>query len=104
MSNMERNKGKLIPTNMTPAEYAEIAVTGKLPSYCDTKEEMLRSNEDDYAVVILKDMVYKVEFEVCKDTDGDFADVVCNADGTIDFHTYHYNGAGTWSELVEDEL
>ena len=27
-----------------------------------------------------------------------------NEDGSIDFHTYHYNGGGHWTEVVEEAL
>jgi len=102
MSEMELNKGKLIPTNKTPAEYAEIAVTGKLPKFYDSKEECLRENEDDYNVTIINDMVYLVEFEIRGECATDFADARKNEDGSIDFLTYHYNGSAHWTEIVDE--
>jgi hypothetical protein len=49
--------------------------------------------------------VYSVEWEIKRGTScPEFADVKVNEDGSIDFHTYHYNGGGHWSEIVEDEL
>ena len=64
MSEMERNKGKLIPTEMTE----EIAM--KLVN--DRGEGL-----DGYET-------YLEKFE--------------------DFHTYHYNGGGYWTEVVEAQL
>ena len=104
MSEMELNKGKLIPTNKTAKEYAEIAVTGKLPKYADSKEEVLRDNQEDYNVVIMGDLVYKVEFEICGESATDFADAKRNEDGSIDFLTYHYNGSAHWTEIVEEVM
>lgn len=104
MSDMERNKGKLIPNPNSIEQVAE-EVVEKIPSYYDDKTEYFLDNAEEYGYVILNSKVYKVEFDVRRETDcPDFADVKVNEDGTIDFHTYHYNGGAHWTEVVEDGL
>jgi len=48
---------------------------------------------------------FRVEWEVEGETDApEFAEVTENKDGSISFHTYHYNGGAHWTELVEEKL
>ena len=89
MSEVERNKGKLIPTGIDTELF----------------------NEDDFdnlfenGFVEINGEIYEVQWEVERDTCSDyFADVTENTDGSIDFHTMHYNGGGHWTEVVEDAL
>ena len=88
MSSIERNKGKLIPVVNNPTlDYAD----------WDTLYNL--------GYVRVKNIVYSVEWEV--EGEGDcsyFADVKVNPDGSIDFHTLHYNGGGFWTEIIEDKL
>lgn len=98
MSSMERNKGKLVPTTWEN-------ILQKLPP--DTEENnydyMDRVCEAGY--VMIKDTYYAVVWEVNQDDDCcGFADVKTNTDGSIDFHTYHYNGGGYWTEVIEGAL
>lgn len=89
MSNMERNKGKLIPIGVDTEHF--------------TEDDYETYQENGYEVI--DGEIYKVEWEVRRETDCcDFADVKVNEDGSIDFHTYHYNGGGHWTELVEHAL
>ena len=89
MSDMERNKGKLVPTDITTEGFTD-------GDWDEFYEKGL------YAI---NGKVYSVIWEVEQDTDcSEFADVVVNEDGTINFHTYHYNGGAHWSEVVGDEL
>lgn len=89
MSSMERNKGKLIPLNIDTENF--------------TGEDLETCYENGQ--VIIDDEIFDVEWIVKGDTDSyGFADVVENEDGTIDFHTYHYNGGGDFSEVIGDEL
>jgi hypothetical protein len=79
MSEVERNKGKLFPLFQ-----ASVMQEDHLDDYL---------NENYETKMRLGDWVYDVKFEVERDTDSyDFADVNKNEDGTISFHTMHYNG------------
>lgn len=102
MSNMERNKGKLIPLYKSIEQVAD-EVVGKFPGYYDSKVEYFLDNAEDFGFVILNSKVFKVEFEVQRGTN-EFADVKVNEDGSVDFHTYHYNGSAHWTEFVEEVL
>lgn len=89
MSDFERNKGKLIPVNVDTEHFSE----------------------DDYntyfenGFVVVDGEVYEVEWEVEAETDSyNFCEVKENEDGTIDFHTMHYNGGGSFVEIVESSL
>ena len=85
MSENERNKGKLIPIGVDTEHF-----TGDdFDAY------------DDAGYVIIDREVYEVAWEIFRDTDStEFADVKENEDGSIDFHTYHYNGGAHWTEVV----
>lgn len=86
MSSMERNKGKLIPTGID------------LENYTDDDIDNLYEN----GMIIIDGEVYEVVYEIKADTDCyDFADVKVNTDGSIDFHTMHYNGGAGLSEVIE---
>lgn len=89
MSEMERNKGKLIPVDVDTEHF--------------TEEDYETYQENGF--VVFDKEIYEVEWAIQRDTDCyDFADVVENDDGTINFHTYHYNGGAHWIEVVEDAL
>lgn len=89
MSEMERNKGKLIPVDVDTEHF--------------TEEDYETYQENGF--VVIDNQIYEVEWETQRDTDCyDFADVIENDDGTINFHTYHYNGGAHWTELIEDAL
>lgn len=108
MSDMERNKGKLIPFNLTEA-VAKQLVQSKGEELDDFFENYLEQVSDDYtwydeSLCRVNDKWYKVEFEVRKGDSYEFAEVTENEDGTVDFHTYHYNGGAHWTEVVEDAL
>jgi len=88
MSEMERNKGKLIPIGVDTELFSE----EDFDTYTDN------------GFIIIDGEVYSVEWEVNGETDfPQFADIKQNTDGSISFHTYHYN-SGCWIELVEDAL
>ena len=90
MSEMERNKGILFPVPWDLDMVTE-----------EELDKILDSN--NYAIISGK--AYRVKWEVEGDTMVfDFSEVNKNADGSISFHTYHYNGGAHWSELVEEEL
>lgn len=89
MSTVERNKGKLIPQNIDTELF---------------DDEASKAYEEN-GFVVIDGEIYAVEWKVKRETDCDyFADVKQNEDGSIDFLTYHYNGGGHWTEVVEDAL
>lgn len=91
MSETERNKGILKPLFV-----ANLMQRDHLVAYLD----------ENYDTKILIDgWIYDVLYEVRRDTDAyDFADVVRNPDGTISFHTMHYNGGGCLSDVIVGAL
>jgi len=89
MSSYERNKGKLIPTGMDTEHFTE-----------DDWENLYEQGFFD-----IDGEVYEVVWEVKRDGDQyEFAEVNVNEDGSIDFHTLHYNGGAHWTEVVEEAL
>lgn len=89
MSDYERNKGLLIPTGIDTENFTE----EDFETYCENGFEVIDGE------------IYEVRWEVRKDQScPEFADVTLNEDGSISFHTYHYNGGGHWTEVVKDEL
>lgn len=110
MSQMEHNKGKLIPFELTEeiAKEYVIAKEGQ-DSFEDCYLSYLEQVEHDYnwydeSLARVGDKWYKVEFEIERGELYGFADVVTNEDGTISFNTYHYNGGAHWTEVVERAL
>lgn len=89
MSEMEHNKGRLIPTGIDIDDYDP-----------DSLEELL----EDHGFVLVDGEVYSVEWEIKQGELYGFQRAFENMDGTIDFETYHYNGGGHWSECVERAL
>lgn len=88
MSEMEHNKGKLIPVDVDTEHF--------------TEEDYETYTENGFAVI--NGGIYEVEWEVSRGELYDFAYVTENEDGSIDFNTYHYNGGAHWTEIVEDAL
>jgi hypothetical protein len=97
----------LIPFELTE-EVAErfVKAKGHELSY----DNYLDQFEDDpswYAEDIVKvaEEWFEVHWEVEREQDVYcIAEAQRNADGSIDFHTYHYNGGAHWTEVVEDAL
>lgn len=89
MSDMEYNKGKLIPTGVSTKDMSE-----------EERDELY----DDDSVAIVNGLVYKVEWEARREDLYELARANVNEDGSIDFETYHYNGGGCWTEVVESAL
>lgn len=86
MSEMERNKGVLIPEHIDTEDYAE--------DDFDTLQEN--------GFMVIDGEVYSVKYEVEDEQDCyGFADVTVKDDGTVEFHTYHYNGGGSLEEVIE---
>jgi hypothetical protein len=107
MSEMEHNKGKLIPFNLTE-EVAKTLVEAKGDDD-GGYDSYLEQVEDDYTwfdenLCKIAGKWYKVEFEIKSGELYGFAYVDENEDGSINFDTYHYNGGGHWTEVVEGAL
>lgn len=109
MSDYERNKGKLIPFDLTE-DAAKLLVEAKGEKLDDFYESYKEQVSDDYTwynenLAKVNDKWYTVEWEVKRGEDvPDFAEASLNEDGSIDFHTYHYNGGAHWIEIVEGAL
>lgn len=106
MSEMEHNKGKLIPFDLTE-EVAKALVEGKKETL--DHETYLEQVEIDYTwydedLAYLNGKYYKAQFEIQGGELYGFAEAVANEDGSIDFNTYHYNGGAHWTEVVERAL
>lgn len=86
MSAVERNKGKLIPVDTSTL----------------TKDQCVEPW--DYGMMEIRTKFYKVEFEIKGDDYCDFAEVTENKDGSIDFHTMHYNGGAGLEEVIESGM
>lgn len=106
MSDMEHNKGTLVPFEMTE-EYAKTLVLSQNEEL--THESYLEQVLTDFSwydtdVEKIGDKFYTVRWEIQRGQLYGFADAKENMDGTIDFNTYHYNGGAHWTEVVEDAL
>lgn len=88
MSDMEHNKGKLIPTNIDTELFDE--------------EAFEQYTENGF--VVIDGEIYSVEWEVMRGQLHGFAYVDEHEDGSISFNTYHYNGGAHWTEVVEEVL
>lgn len=88
MSEMEYNKGKLIPTGIDTELFDDEA----FDQYMENGYEVIDSE------------IYEVIWETRRGELYDFCNVKENDDGSIEFETYHYNGGGHWTELVENKL
>tara|TARA_Y100000310_G_scaffold74348_1_gene70476 strand:+ start:12562 stop:12846 length:285 start_codon:yes stop_codon:yes gene_type:complete len=87
MSDMERNKGLLIPECIDIEEYTE--------EDFDTLY--------DNGFLVIDGEVYSVHYEIRREKDsGGFAEVEVQDNGTIKFHTYHYNGGGSLGDVIEE--
>lgn len=108
MSEMEHNKGKLIPFDLTE-EVAKALVETKGGSLEDYYDSYLEQMSDDYTwydedLAKIAGKWYKVQFEIKSGELYGFAEAEENEDGSIDFNTFHYNGGGHWTEVVEGAL
>lgn len=88
MSEMEYNKGKLIPTGIDTDLFDDDA----FDQYMENGYEVIDGE------------VYEVKWETRRGELYDFCNVKENDDGSVEFETYHYNGGGHWTELVENKL
>ena len=105
MSEMEYNKGKLIPVDKSYKEvYEECCGVGAIPPYKETYEEAVKDGFEEFGYVVLKDKIYQVKWSTRRGDLYEFSKVDKQLDGSLEFETYHYNGGAHWIEVVEDEL
>lgn len=89
MSEMERNKGKLIPVSVDTENF--------------TEEDYDTYRENGFMVI--DGEIFEVEWEIKGDTRCfGLAEVIDNPDGTIDFQTHHYNGISDVEDIIQREL
>ncbi len=88
MSEMERNKGMLIPTGVDTENFSQ--------------EDFDTYTENGFLVV--DNEIYEVEWAIKAGDAYGFADVSVDNDGNIHFHTLHYTGGGSLTEVIEAEL
>lgn len=104
MSRMEYNKGCLVKESRTIKQVAndEIFVC---PKYYKSKVKYFLDcfihETDNYTMI--NDILYRIEWDV-KDGELDQINNVSKEGEDIIFETYHYNGGGHWSELVESKI
>lgn len=91
MSELERNKGKLIPVTL-----ADILI-----EYPNIEVDEIDYNTDG-KFITHDGQYYRVIFEVESSHDLCMSHVSKNSDGTIDFHIIHHNGSCSWTELLDD--
>ena len=91
MSDMEHNKGKLIP----------VALDNK---YLELDQWELEDVLDEQGLVMIDHQAYKIEWEIKRGELYGFAYVDQHEDGSISFNTWHYNGGAHWTEVVEEAL
>ncbi len=106
MSQMEYNKGKLLPTKTSYDNlFKELGGEPSNISEGYTKEEWCRDNCYDGDYEILNDKIYKVVWEVRRGEEPpELMNLTKHSDGSVDFETYHYNGGAHWTEIVEAKL
>jgi len=88
MSEMEYNKGKLIPIYVDTEHFT------------DEDYEMYTENGFE----LIDGEIYQVDWENRAEDLDEIARATVNSDGTIDFETHHYNGGAHWTEVVEYAL
>lgn len=89
MSQMEYNKGVLIPVNVDTELFDD--------------EAFEAYTENGY--VRIHDEIYEVKWEVQRGELDEIKNVkVCDETGVIFFETYHHNGGAHWTEIVESKV
>lgn len=105
MSEMEYNKGKLIPTDYDYQDlFDELSGDYDQLSERYTVKEWCRDNLFDSGYEILNNKIYRVVYEIECGELYHLCNVQKLPDGSMTFETYHYNGGGHWIELVEKKL
>lgn len=103
MSELERNKGKLYPVSYDLVKEKAFSKYGYM--FGDDVDVLIDEFCFESNYMKIGDQFYRCEFEVEYETDiDDLCDVDRNIDGTIEFHTIHYNGGGSLEEVIESGL
>lgn len=111
MSDYERNKGVLVPFKMNE-DFAKDTVHLKGETLDGTTySSYVEQLSDDPTWYLNEDIIrmgnnwYEVIWEVHGENDiPEYAEAFKHDDGSIEFHTYHYNGGAHWTEVVEGAL
>lgn len=104
MSQMEYNKGKLVLETRPVEEVAEDVVT-LLPKWYTSKVDYFKDDaiyDSNYTYINGK--LYRIEWEIRNGELDWLRNVHVEDNGDINFETYHYNGGGHWTEIVESCL
>lgn len=88
MSDMEHNKGRLIPTHIDTEHF--------------TEDDFETYRENGFEVI--DGEIYEVEWDIRRGELYGFQRAEVDQYGVIHFETYHYNGGGHWTECVEAAL
>lgn len=103
MSQYERNRGKLIPVKGDLEDLAEELIK-EVDDFYKTKLDEFISDPSEFGYQLISGKYYKLEDHVKDGEMDDYANVTVNDDGSLEFDTYHYNGGGHWTEMVESGL
>lgn len=111
MSDMEYNEGRLVPiTEEELAKIAEKVISDekfeRWRSYASSKLELFLEDAEEHGFAVVGDRYFKLENKATK-YDYEVPELIKfeqHPDGSIDFATYHYNGGGHWTEIIEGKL
>lgn len=112
MSEMEYNKGTLIPSDLTLEDLAKKYVPDEKyfpQEVYSSRVEMLMDDWgyylDDEGILLIKGKPYTVKYEIeGQEWLEELANIEQEPDGSIKFETYHYNGGGNLEEVIESKL
>ena len=103
MSEYERNKGILIPVSESDESIAE-RVVKEIPGWAESKVDAFLENASEYGYERLNGKLYQMERLDVIDHDPEYCKIHINSVGDIEFESYHYNGGGRWTEMVEQAI
>ena len=101
MSELERNKGVATPVSYEIVKEEAIKRYGGV---FDDLETCIGELMCDADFMKLNGQYYTCRLIVDSDKDLDLCDVSLNEDGSVEFHTIHYNGGGSLEEVLESSL
>ena len=106
MSDTVQNTGKLVPTHMNKQKALDLCGAGYENTITDDPNSWEAAIYDAVLTpnfVRLNGRWFRVDDHTCT-TDLYGCTVSENMNGSIDFHCVHYNGSGTWEEIVEEKI